>query len=154
MPEKTPTSTHLRPIRIGTRGSKLALAQANWVKGQLESRWPGPVELVVIKTTGDQLEDVPLALVGGKGLFVKEIEQALLGGQVDLGVHSLKDLPSALPPELCLARCRPGRTGGTPLFPINISAWRKFPLGGGWEPGACAVGSNCSTCVPTWKSCR
>ena len=130
MPEKTPTSTHLRPIRIGTRGSKLALAQANWVKGQLESRWPGPVELVVIKTAGDQLKDVPLALVGGKGLFVKEIEQALRGVQVDLGVHSLKDLPSALPPELCLGAV-PAREDWRDAFISNkYQRLAEIPPGG------------------------
>jgi len=87
-------------LRIGTRGSKLALAQANWVKERLEERYPHlAVELVIIKTTGDKLQDVPLAQVGGKGLFIKEIEEALLAGQVDLAVHSLKDMP-ALVPEL------------------------------------------------------
>ncbi|MFP4474098.1 MAG: hydroxymethylbilane synthase [Desulfatibacillaceae bacterium] len=88
-------------IRIGTRGSALALWQANWVKDALESANEGLVaELVIIKTRGDKILDVPLAKVGGKGLFVKEIEEALLAGGVDLAVHSMKDMPAKLPEGL------------------------------------------------------
>lgn len=91
-------------LRIGTRGSTLARWQAGWVKQRLEAARPGlAVELVIIKTTGDKILDVPLAQVGGKGLFVKEIEEALLARSVDLAVHSMKDVPTALPPELHLA---------------------------------------------------
>ncbi len=90
-------------LRIGTRGSKLALAQANWVKAQIEGRHPEiTVELVIIKTTGDKIQDVPLAQVGGKGLFTKEIEEAMLAGEVDLGVHSMKDVPTELPAGLTI----------------------------------------------------
>ena len=85
-------------LRLGTRGSALALWQANWTKAELEKRWPGlRVELVSIKTTGDKILDVPLARIGGKGLFTKEIDEALLGGRIDLAVHSLKDVPFQLP---------------------------------------------------------
>lgn len=92
-----------RVLRIGTRGSLLALNQSEWVKGTLEKHWPGlSVELHIIKTTGDKILDVPLAKVGGKGLFVKEIEDALLAGTVDLAVHSMKDVPSILPDGLCI----------------------------------------------------
>jgi hydroxymethylbilane synthase len=85
-------------IRIGTRGSLLALKQSGMMKTALEKLWPDiAVELQVIKTTGDKITDVPLAKVGGKGLFVKEIEDALLDGSVDLAVHSMKDVPAALP---------------------------------------------------------
>jgi hydroxymethylbilane synthase len=88
-------------LKIGTRGSKLALWQANWVKTEIEKRFPETsVDLVVIKTTGDKILDVPLAKVGGKGLFVKEIEEALLGVQIDLAVHSMKDMPAELPAGL------------------------------------------------------
>jgi hydroxymethylbilane synthase len=88
-------------VRIGTRGSKLALWQAEWVAARLRELSPAlVVELVKIKTTGDKILDVPLAKVGGKGLFVKEIEEALLRGDVDLAVHSMKDVPTELPPEL------------------------------------------------------
>ncbi len=88
-------------IRIGTRKSKLALAQTNWVAGRLQELWPGlQVEFVKITTKGDKILDVPLAKVGGKGLFVKEIEQALLRKEVDIAVHSLKDVPSEVPDGL------------------------------------------------------
>jgi hydroxymethylbilane synthase len=90
-------------IRIGTRGSKLALWQANWVKGELEKRYPEfEVELERIKTTGDKILDVPLAMVGGKGLFTKEIEEALLDERVHLAVHSMKDVPTLFPEGLHL----------------------------------------------------
>lgn len=89
---------------IATRGSRLALAQAEWVAARLGALHPGlQVALNIIKTTGDKILDVPLAQVGGKGLFVKEIEDALLAGQADLAVHSMKDVPSELPPGLELA---------------------------------------------------
>ena len=82
-------------VTIGTRGSKLALWQANWVKDRLEDHHPGiSVALEVIKTKGDKILDVPLAKVGGKGLFVKEIEEALLDGRIDIAVHSMKDMPA------------------------------------------------------------
>jgi hydroxymethylbilane synthase len=88
-------------IRIGTRGSKLALWQANWVKDALERATAGiSYELVIIKTKGDKILDVPLAKVGGKGLFVKEIETALLDGRIDLAVHSMKDMPAEIPAGL------------------------------------------------------
>lgn len=93
-----------QPLRIGTRGSALALWQAGWVKTQLENLWPGlRVELVPIKTSGDKIQDVSLAKIGGKGLFVKEIEEALLSGTIDLAVHSVKDLPAELPTGLALS---------------------------------------------------
>jgi hydroxymethylbilane synthase len=84
-------------IKIGTRGSKLALWQANWVKSELIKKFPDlSIETVIIKTKGDKILDVPLAKVGGKGLFVKEIEEALLGNHVDIAVHSMKDMPAEL----------------------------------------------------------
>lgn len=90
-------------VRVGTRGSQLALWQANWVKAEIERAHPGvTAELVRIKTSGDMILDVPLAQVGGKGLFVKEIEEALLDGRVDLAVHSMKDVPVVFPPGLHL----------------------------------------------------
>ena len=90
-------------IKIGTRGSKLALWQANWVKSALKAGHPSlSVELVAIKTKGDKILDVPLAKVGGKGLFVKEIEDALLNGRIDLAVHSMKDMPAEIPDGLCI----------------------------------------------------
>ncbi|MBF0099799.1 MAG: hydroxymethylbilane synthase [Desulfobacterales bacterium] len=90
-------------IRIGTRGSKLALWQANWVKSQLTTKNP-TIEVLIqtIKTQGDKILDVPLANVGGKGLFVKEIEQSLLDNEIDIAVHSLKDMPAEIPDGLCI----------------------------------------------------
>ncbi|WKZ33142.1 MAG: hydroxymethylbilane synthase [Thermodesulfobacteriota bacterium] len=94
-----------KKIVIGTRGSQLALWQANWVKSEIEKRHPElTVELEKIKTTGDKILDVPLAKVGGKGLFVKEIEEALLEGRAHLAVHSMKDVPTFFPEGLSL-RC-------------------------------------------------
>src|SRR3712207_1162416 len=95
-------------LRIGTRGSPLALAQAHQVRDLLGARHPdlavpGAVEIVVIRTTGDRVQDRPLAEIGGKGLFTKEIEEALIAGAVDLAVHSMKDVPTLLPPGLEIA---------------------------------------------------
>lgn len=91
-------------IIIGTRGSKLALWQADWIKSQLEKLYPElKIELNKIKTTGDKILDVPLAKVGGKGLFVKEIEEALLKKEADIAVHSMKDVPTDFPEGLHLA---------------------------------------------------
>ena len=93
-----------RKITIATRGSKLALWQAEWVKSELDKINPDfEVELNKIKTTGDKILDVPLAQVGGKGLFVKEIEEAMLRGEADLAVHSMKDVPTDLPEGLHLS---------------------------------------------------
>lgn len=91
-------------LRIGTRGSALALAQASWVKRQVEEHEPSlAVELRVIKTSGDRFLDTPIQNIGGKGVFTKEIEDALLRQEIDLAVHSLKDLPTRLPLGLALA---------------------------------------------------
>jgi hydroxymethylbilane synthase len=89
-------------LTIGSRGSKLALWQAHWVQSALEARGE-QCRIEIIKTTGDKITDVPLAKVGTKGLFTKEIEEALLDGRIDLAVHSLKDLPTELPAGLALA---------------------------------------------------
>ena len=89
---------------IATRGSELALAQARWAAQQLTALSPGlEVELQLFKTKGDKILDAPLAKVGGKGLFVKEIEDALLDGRARVAVHSMKDMPAELPPGLCIA---------------------------------------------------
>jgi hydroxymethylbilane synthase len=89
-------------LRIGTRGSRLATAQADMVARALTGAGI-PTEIVLIKTTGDRIQDRPLADAGGKGLFTKELEEALLDGRIDLAVHSMKDVPVALPPGLTLA---------------------------------------------------
>jgi hydroxymethylbilane synthase len=88
-------------IVIGSRGSQLALWQANWVKSELERLHDNvDIDIRIIATSGDIIQDVPLAKIGGKGLFVKEIEEALLANEIDLAVHSMKDVPIELPSEL------------------------------------------------------
>ena len=89
---------------IGSRGSQLALWQANWVKSELERLHSNvDINISVITTSGDKIQDVPLAKIGGKGLFVKEIEEALLVKEIDLAVHSMKDMPIELPAELVVS---------------------------------------------------
>src|SRR6478736_3885648 len=100
-------------LRLGTRGSRLALVQAGLVRDALAAAVPvlsapDAIEIVAIKTTGDAIQDRPLAQIGGKGLFVKEIEDALLSGEIDLAVHSMKDVPTELPEGLAIL-CMPPR---------------------------------------------
>ncbi len=91
-------------IIIGTRGSRLALTQAEWVAQRLTvAHTRARISIEIIKTTGDRLKTAPLALIGGQGVFTKELEEALLDRRIDLAVHSLKDLPSATPDALTLA---------------------------------------------------
>ena len=91
-------------LTIGTRGSPLALWQAHWIKSQLESVHDDlTVDLIKIKTSGDKIQDVPLAKVGGKGLFTKEIEESMLRYETDIAVHSMKDVPVQFPPSLTLS---------------------------------------------------
>ena len=90
-------------LRIGTRGSRLALAQANWVKARLTEHEPKlAVEIRVIKTSGDRFIEMPIQNIGGKGVFTKEIEEALLQNEIDIAVHSMKDLPTQLPGGLTI----------------------------------------------------
>jgi hydroxymethylbilane synthase len=89
-------------LRMGTRGSRLALTQSRWVADRLEKRSGVEVELVTIRTSGDVLQDHPLSEIGGQGIFTKELDSALLEGRVDLAVHSLKDLPTESPPGLSI----------------------------------------------------
>ena len=90
-------------LRIGSRGSALALAQSTWVKQQIETQYPDlQVELSIIKTSGDHVVDRPIAAVGGKGVFTKEIEEALLNRSIEIAVHSMKDLPTELPEGLAI----------------------------------------------------
>jgi hydroxymethylbilane synthase len=95
------------PLRIGTRGSQLALWQANTVAARLVEAGGPPCEIVVIRTTGDRRQDAPLSEIGGKRLFVKEIEDALTRGEIDLAVHSSKDMSAILPDGLTIAAVLP-----------------------------------------------
>ncbi|HEY0305569.1 MAG TPA: hypothetical protein VGC44_11355, partial [Longimicrobiales bacterium] len=91
-------------IRIGSRGSALALWQSNFVRDRLREAHPGlEIEIEIIHTTGDKILDVPLAKIGDKGLFTKELDRALLDERVDFAVHSLKDVPTRIEPGLTLA---------------------------------------------------
>jgi hydroxymethylbilane synthase len=122
-------------LRIGTRGSPLALAQANMVRDALAAARgldlgfdPSGIEITVIRTSGDRIQDRPLSESGGKGLFTKEIEDALLAGEIDLAVHSAKDLTTLLPPGLVLPACLPredARDAFISRKAVNLSALHK-----------------------------
>lgn len=117
-------------IRIGTRESSLALRQAALVSDRLRAFIPDlRVEIVPMKTSGDRLAQVSLGNLGGKGLFVKELEEALLGGRVDLAVHSLKDLPAELPDALCLAAFAPRDDPRDVLVSLTGSTLGDLPDG-------------------------
>lgn len=117
-------------LKLGTRGSKLALRQAETVAAQLQNAHPDlQVELVVIKTTGDKILDVALSRIGDKGLFTKELEKALLSGEIDLAVHSLKDLPSELGEGLKLAAVLPREHPGDVLISRNGLGFFELPEG-------------------------
>ena len=120
-----------REIKIGTRGSALALTQSRWVQAQLLERHPDcRVELEIIKTSGDLIHDVPLSQVGGKGLFIKEIEEALLSGRVDLAVHSLKDMPAEIPAGLMLGAVPPREDYRDAFISSRSASLAEIPAGG------------------------
>ncbi len=117
-------------VKIGTRGSQLALWQANWVKSALGERHPElQVELEIIKTRGDKILDVPLARVGGKGLFVKEIEEALLLRRIDIAVHSMKDMPAEIPEGLSVGAIPKRETPWDALVSRNDQPLESLPSG-------------------------
>ena len=119
-------------LRIGTRGSPLALVQARAVKARLQAVLGAPdkaIALVVIKTTGDVIQDRPLNDEGGKGLFTKEIEQALVAGTIDLAVHSAKDMPTVLPQGLVLAACLEREDPRDVFVSRQAKALRELPQG-------------------------
>ena len=119
-----------KQIRIGTRGSALALWQAEWVKSELEKKYPGTtVTLTKIKTTGDKILDVPLAMVGGKGLFVKEIEEAMLANEIDIAVHSMKDVPTFFPDGLHLSCITKREDPRDALLTRNKVTFKDLPKG-------------------------
>ena len=115
-------------IRIGTRGSQLALWQAEWVKSQLIQAGY-EVELKTIKTTGDKLAHVPLTQSGTKGLFIKEIEEALANGDVDVAAHSLKDLPTEQPTGLYVAAVPPREDARDVFVSKDRKRWTELPTG-------------------------
>jgi len=119
-------------LRIGTRGSPLALAQADMVRAALAAAhgWAADaVEINVIRTSGDRIQDRPLSEVGGKGLFTREIEDALLNGTIDLAVHSAKDMPTLLPDGLMLAACLPREDVRDVFISRKAASLRDLPQG-------------------------
>jgi hydroxymethylbilane synthase len=107
--------TSLRPLRIGARGSPLSLAQTGQFRDALAKAHPGrALDIIPISTTGDRIQDRRLIEAGGKGLFTKELDEALLDGRIDLAVHSMKDLPTQLPAGIVLA-CTPQRSATRPI---------------------------------------
>jgi hydroxymethylbilane synthase len=121
-------------VRIGTRGSPLALAQANEARARLIAAHPalaapGAIEIRVIKTTGDKVQDRPLNEIGGKGLFTKEIEEALLAGEIDLAVHSMKDVPTWLPDGLVIDCLLPREDARDVLIATAGSSIATLPQG-------------------------
>jgi hydroxymethylbilane synthase len=119
-------------VRIGTRGSPLALAQAGMVRARLAAAHGLPadsIELKIIRTTGDAIQDRPLAEVGGKGLFTKEIEEALIAGTIDLAVHSSKDLPTVLPAGLLITAVLPREDPRDVFISRKAKTLRELPLG-------------------------
>jgi hydroxymethylbilane synthase len=115
-------------VRLGTRGSRLALVQTESVAAGLRARG-ADVEIVTIRTSGDQLANVALADFGGKALFVKELEEALLDGRVDVAVHSLKDMPAALPAGLTLAAFPPREDPADALIGRDAGGLAALPAG-------------------------
>src|SRR6201991_4271610 len=119
-------------LRIGTRGSALALAQAHEVRRRLMAAHgltEGEIEIVVIRTTGDRIQDRPLSEAGGKGLFTKEIEEALLAGSIDLAVHSSKDMPTVLPAGLGLSAFLPREDPRDAFIGRNVKSIDELPQG-------------------------
>jgi hydroxymethylbilane synthase len=119
-------------LRIGTRGSPLALWQAHAVQADLAAAHGVPAEAIaieVIRTTGDVIQDRPLSDVGGKGLFTKEIEQALIDGAIDIAVHSSKDMPTALPPGLELVACLPREDVRDAFISRKVASLAELPPG-------------------------
>jgi hydroxymethylbilane synthase len=119
-------------LRLGTRGSPLALAQARTVQARLAAAHglePEAIQICVIRTSGDRIQDRPLAESGGKGLFTKEIEEALLAGEIDLAVHSAKDMPTILPEGLALVACLEREDPRDVLVSRGKSRFAQLPTG-------------------------
>src|SRR5687767_15269436 len=121
-------------LRLGTRGSKLALTQAGLVRDALARSVPAlaapdAIEIVVIRTTGDAIQDRPLSEAGGKGLFTKEIDIALLDGAIDVAVHSAKDLPTAMPAGIAIAGYLPREDVRDALISPRAPALANLPRG-------------------------
>lgn len=119
-----------KTVVIGTRGSKLALWQADYIQARLEAQYPDiTVTQKIITTTGDKILDVPLAKIGGKGLFTKELETAMLSGEIDLAVHSMKDVPSEMPEGLVLGVITSREHEGDAFVSLKYNSIDELPRG-------------------------
>ena len=117
-------------VRVGTRGSRLALAQTRMVIEELARANPGVTFTeVIVKTLGDKVTDVPLFKVGGQGLFIKEIQEAILSGEVDFGVHSLKDVPTHMPKESAISHVLPRGDARDVFISEKVSTLADLPAG-------------------------
>ena len=129
------TMTTKQPIlRIGTRGSPLALAQTHETRDRLAAAWPelaapGAIEIEVIKTTGDLIQDRPLAEIGGKGLFTRELDEAMLSGRIHLAVHSMKDVPTVLPDGIDLPCILPREDVRDAFISLKAGSLAELPEG-------------------------
>jgi hydroxymethylbilane synthase len=142
----------VKQIKIGTRGSTLALRQTVWVRERIAERHPGiQIEVVRIKTTGDKITDVPLATVGGKGLFVKEIEEGLLRKEIDLAVHSMKDVPTELPSGLHLGAITEREDPRDVLVSRDGRRLQEIPPGARMGTSSLRRGAQLLGINPQWK---
>jgi len=117
-------------LKIGTRASKLALAQAQWVHDRMAAQYPDlQVKLVAVRTKGDRIRNRPLSTIGGKGLFVKEIEDALQRKEIDIAVHSMKDLPAELPGDLYIGAVPEREDPRDVLISRNNASFEELPPG-------------------------
>jgi hydroxymethylbilane synthase len=136
-------------LKIGSRGSKLALTQTNLVADKLKKAMPGAqVEICVIKTSGDIMQDVSLLTIGGQGVFVKEIEEALLSKKIDLAVHSMKDVPGDIPEELMFAAILPREDFRDVLVSRNNIKLEFMPKGAKIGTGSQRRGAQIKAMLP------
>jgi hydroxymethylbilane synthase len=139
-------------IRIATRESLLALWQAEFIKAELQAAHPGlQVELLGMTTRGDQLLDSPLSKIGGKALFVKELEQALLEGRADIAVHSMKDVPMEFPAGLGLAIICEREDPRDAFVSNHFSAVEALPQVPEWGRRVCAGSANCELSAQIYR---
>ena len=129
----------MKSIRIGTRGSTLALAQTAWVEKKLKEQYPDAlIETILIKTSGDRFFEASVQAIGGKGIFTKEIEDALLTHEIDIAVHSMKDLPTELPAGLIVAAIPQREDPRDVLVSIESKRFSELCAGAKSARGVCA----------------
>ena len=140
-----------KKLVIASRESLLAMWQAKHIQGRLKALYPDcEVEILGMTTRGDQILDRTLSKVGGKGLFVKELEQALYDGRADLAVHSIKDVPMDLPEVSRLRQLANAPIRLTHLCPTNTHVWKKCPKAPSSVHPACAAKPSCARVIRIW----